>query len=146
VTPDEAATADGIKMRSIDSFTWTRALPLPGVSQAAIIARDTVALNQLTIMDDCRGLWICSFESILIARFFTSLGVVTGSGVASMQYGSNVNRRLRALQDDEAVSSEFEMDFSIKRTDNNVQGTSGASSMGVMALTILALTGVAAFF
>jgi hypothetical protein len=34
----------------------------------------------------CRGLAICSFESILFANFYMALGSVAGSGVASMQF------------------------------------------------------------
>jgi hypothetical protein len=97
-----------------------------------------------------RSCSICSFETMLFANFYTALGSVAGSGVASMQFGTNTSRRLRSgaaaagrnLQDDEvAGASEFELDFPIAEADN---GTSGASSMGVMSLALLALTGVAA--
>jgi hypothetical protein len=154
VTPDAEATADGIKMRSIDTFTWSRALPAPGVTQAAIIARDTVAANQLTSYTVCRGLAICSFETILFANFYTALGSVAGSGVASMQFGTNTSRRLRSgagaagrnLQDDEvAGASEFELDFTIAKADN-VQAASSASGMGTMTMAVLAVAGVAGLF
>jgi hypothetical protein len=144
VTPDAEATADGIKIHSIDSFTWSRALPAPGVTQAAITARDTVAANQLTTYTVCRGLAICSFESILFAKFYTALGSVTGSGVASMQFGTNTSclrsagASGRNLQDDEvAGASEFELDFPIAKADD-VQSTSGACSMGTMTMAVLA--------
>ena len=151
VTPDAEATADGIKMRSIDTFTWSRALPAPGVTQAAIISRDTVAGNQLTSYNVCKGLGICSFETILFANFYTALGAVTGSGVASMQFGSDANRRLRSgaagrnLQDEVAAASEFDLDFAIAKADN-VQGTSGASSMTLMTMGFLAVAAVAGLF
>ena len=108
VTPDAEATADGIKMRSIDLFTWSRTLPSE-VTQAAIISRGTVAANQLTTLNLCRGLPICSFETILFANFYTALGSVAGSGVASMQFGSNTERHLRSgagrsLQEDDEVA------------------------------------------
>jgi hypothetical protein len=141
VTPDVEATADGIKMRSIDSFTWTRAIPVPGVSQAAIISRDTVADNNLTIMDLCRGFAICCFETLLFASFYTSLDEVTGSGVASMQFGTNASRRLRSgvrnlQEDDVAGGSEFELDLSIAKA-GNFQGNSAASSMSLMSMLSL---------
>jgi hypothetical protein len=153
VTPDAEATADGIKMRSIDLFTWSRAVPTPAVSQPAIIGPNAVAANQLTTNSDCRGQTVCSFESILFANFYTVVGSVTGSGVASMQFGTDTARRLRSgadngrnLQDNEvAGASEFELDFPIAKADN-VRGTSGASSTGVMSLALLALAGVAALF
>jgi hypothetical protein len=153
VTPDAEATADGIKMRSIDLFTWSRALPAPGVTQAAIIARDTPAANQLTAYLPCRGFGVCSFETILFANFYTALGSVAGAGVASMQFGTNASRRLRSgaaagrdLQDEEvAAAAEFELDFTINKADD-VVGTSGASSMGTMTMAVLAIAGVAGMF
>jgi hypothetical protein len=151
VSPDAEATADGIKMRSIDLFTWSRTTP-NAVTQAAIIARDTIAANQLTTYDLCRGDLVCSFESILFANFYTALGSVAGSGVASMQFGTNTSRRLRSgagrnLQEDDEVAgaSEFELDFSISSVDK-VQGTSGANSMSLMAVGFLAVAGVAGLF
>ncbi len=151
VTPDAEATADGIKMRSIDLFTWSRTLPSE-VTQAAIISRGTVAANQLTTLNLCRGLPICSFETILFANFYTALGSVAGSGVASMQFGTNTSRRLRSgagrnLQEDDEVAgaSEFELDFSISSVDK-VQGTSGANSMSLMAVGFLAIAGVTGLF
>jgi hypothetical protein len=151
VSPDAEATADGIKMRSIDLFTWSRAVP-NAVTQAAIIARDTVAANQLTTYELCRGDLICSFESILFANFYTALGSVAGSGVASMQFGTNKSRRLRSgagrsLQEDDEVAgaSEFDVDFSISQG-AEPQGTSGANSMSLMAVGFLAVAGVAGLF
>ena len=150
VTPDAEAVADGIKMRSIDLFTWSRALPNQ-VTQAAIIGRDQVAANQLTTYDLCRGLGVCSFESILFANFYTALGSVAGSGVASMQFGTNTSRRLRtgagrSLQDDEvAAASDFDLDFSTAQG-NDVKSTSGANSMSLMAMGFLAVAGVAGLF
>jgi hypothetical protein len=150
VTPDAEAVADGILMRSIDLFTWSRALPNQ-VTQAAIIGRDQVAANQLTTYDLCRGLGVCSFESILFANFYTALGSVAGSGVASMQFGTNTSRRLRtgagrSLQDDEvAAASEFDLDFSIAQG-NDVKSTSGANSISLIAMGFLAVAGVAGLF
>jgi hypothetical protein len=151
VTPDAEATADGIKMRSIDIFTWSRTLPTE-VTQAAIISRDTVAANQLTTFNHCRGLAICSFETILFANFYTALGSVDGSGVASMQFGTNTSRRrrlrsgagrsLQADDDEVAGASEFELDFSIAK-DITIPDTSSANSMSLMAVGFLAVLFVA---
>jgi hypothetical protein len=158
VTPDAEATADGIKMRSIDIFTWSRTLPAV-VTQAAIISRGTVAANQLTTLDPCRGNDICSFETILFANFYTALGIVTGSGVASMQFGTNTSRRLRSgaagrsLQADDEVAgaSEFDLDVSIAKDNAIPDGpgygsASGASSMSLMIMGFLAVAGVAGLY
>jgi hypothetical protein len=106
----------------------------------------------LTTYDPCRGLGVCSFESILFANFYTALGSVAGSGVASMQFGTNTSRRLRtgadrrSLQDDEvATASEFDLDFSIAQG-NDVKSTSGANSISLMAMGFLAVAGVAGLF
>jgi hypothetical protein len=137
VKPDAEAEADGIKMRSIDDFTWTRAAPTV-VNQPAITGRNTPAANQLTTLDCTPGSLVCSFETILFAAFYTSPGAVLGSGVASMQFGTTNNgRRLRGdaegrdLQEDEVAAAEFELDFDVAGATE--QGTSGSASDGVMA-------------
>jgi hypothetical protein len=124
VTPGPATTSDGIKIRSIKYFTWSRTLPSV-VTQAAIIDRDTVAANQLTnLILSCRGFDICSFETILYSNFYTYLGLVVGSGVASVQFGNNTGRRLHSCDDDDddddwydgedhAGFAEFKLNFSM---------------------------------
>jgi hypothetical protein len=69
-----------------------------------------------------------------------------------MQFGTNTSRRLRSgagrsLQADDEVAgaSEFELDFSISSVDQ-VQGTSGAKSISLMAVGFLAVAGVAGLF
>lgn len=146
VKPDAEAEADGIKMRSIDDFTWTRTAPTV-VNQPAITGRNTPAANQLTTLDCTPGSLVCSFETILFAAFYTSPGAVLGSGVASMQFGTTNNgRRLRGdadgrdLQEDEVAAAEFELDFDVAGATE--QGTSGSASYGVMAS--MSLLGMAA--
>jgi hypothetical protein len=145
VEPDSEAIADGIKMRSIDDFTWTRSTPNV-VNQPAIIGRNVVANNQLTTLDCLPGDAICTFDTILFAAFYTTPGAVLGSGVASMQFGTTdngVGRRLRGetgdgrdLQaDDAAAAAEFELDFDVAQG-LLPQGTSGTGSISVVAVMI----------
>jgi hypothetical protein len=149
VTPDDDAVADGIKMRSIDDFTWSRTLPT-AVNQPAIIGRNKVARNDLTTLDGNPGDLIIAFETILFAAFYTTAGAVAGSGVASMQFGTvnngpNPSRRglrgeeeERMLQDDEAAAAaEFELDFDV--TQATPYGTSGAASFGVVASAVASM-------
>jgi hypothetical protein len=150
VKPDAEAEADGIKMRSIDDFTWTRPDSIPPVNQPAITGRNTPAANQLTTLDCTPGSLVCSFETILFAAFYTSPGAVLGSGVASMQFGTtNTGRRLRGDADgrnlqeeqDEVAAAEFELDFDVAGATE--QGTSGAASYAVGTVTLLAMSSVA---
>jgi hypothetical protein len=158
VTPGPATTSDGIKIRSIEYFTWSRTLPSV-VTQAAIIDRDTVAANQLTnLILSCRGFDICSFETILYSNFYTYLGLVVGSGVASVQFGNNTGRRLHSCDDDDddwydgedhAGFAEFELNFSMVAKDNTTLQTSGAGNnmlLSLMAMGFLAVTGIAGLF
>ena len=121
VRPDAEARADQIYMRSVDEFTWTRG----ALEQPAIIGRNQEANNGLTDLTCTPGDAMCRFETILFAAFYTSLGTVSGSGVASMQFGStdrSQGRRLRSgavdeardLQEEEAAAAaEFDLDFDV---------------------------------
>jgi hypothetical protein len=142
VEPDAEATADGIKMRSIDDFTWSRVTPNV-VNQPAIVGKNQVAANQLTTLVCIGGSQKCSFETILFAAFYTTPGAVLGSGVASMQFGTTNNgRRLRGdsegrdlQEDDSAAAAEFELDFDVAQA--TAEGTSGAASYGAMAASMV---------
>ena len=142
VKPNQDGIDDGIKMRSIDSFIWTR-----GATSQAAIATNTAASNSLTTYDsaDCIGLNYCQFSSILFAEFYATSGLVSGSGVSSMQFASS--RRVlregqpRALQE-AAATSEFDMSVPIRATTNDgpgvLQTAAGATTttafVGVLAL------------
>jgi hypothetical protein len=148
VEPDAEATADGIKMRSIDDFTWSRNSPNT-VNQPAIVGRNRVAANQLTTLVCTGGQQICSFETILFAAFYTTPGAVLGAGVASMQFGTTNNgRRLRGdsegrdlQEDDAAAAAEFELDFDVAQA--TAEGTSGAASYGMVASMVFGMIAVA---
>ena len=143
VMPDADARADGIKMRSVDDFTWSRTFPNV-VNQPAIVGRNVVARNDLTTLECVPGSLYCNFETILFAAFYTTAGAVAGSGVASMQFGSTNNgigRRLRGedqermLQDDDAAAAaEFELDFDV--TQATPYGTSSAASVGAIVSAV----------
>ena len=138
VRPDTQARTDGIKMRSIDSFTWTR----DTVTQAAV-TNGGQASNGLTTLTCSAGSDVCNFESILFAAFYTSVGTVAGAGVASMQFGA---RRLRALQQQQgassstgaaAGSSEFNLNLDVVPSANGQ--ASSASSVGIFAAAALGM-------
>jgi hypothetical protein len=149
VTPDEEATADGIYMRSIDSFSFNRdADGETPVVQVAVLNK-VEAANLLTTYSNsaCTGTLICHFSTILFANFYTAVGSVDGAGIASMQFGDATARRLRLgdrnLQaDDAAAAAEFELEFGVEAI---TETPSGASSIGAMLMTgLIALSGVAA--
>merc|ERR1711971_1284007 len=85
IKPDADGIADGIKMRSVDSFEWTR----DAITQAAVES-GVAAGNLLTSYDEtaCNGGDYCQFQTILFAAFYATEGQVSGNGVASMQFGT----------------------------------------------------------
>jgi hypothetical protein len=135
VTPDAEAVLDGIKMRSLDDFTFSRGL----ISQPAIIGYNQEASNGLTSLTCVNGADVCVFETILFAAFYTTTGTVLGTGTGSMQFGA---RRLRALQDrsESAAASEFDLDFEVDQGRGKNTG-SGAATSGLMAATALVMAG-----
>lgn len=116
VSPETAALTNGIKMRSIETFTFSGR----DLNQVAISGNS--AADLLTSYAACGGEDVCTFSTILRAEFYTPTAVegvgepVTGSGVALMQFGSG-GRRLgeegRELQEDGAGASEFDLTFDI---------------------------------
>jgi hypothetical protein len=145
VKPDNDAFTAGIRMRSLDAFTFSRADG--DVTQPAIVGPNSESPNGLTSLTCSNGLEVCFFETILFAAFFSTDGVVAGSGSGSMQFGGAgpSRRRLRALQADTpeaAATSEFELDFGVLnpgRVDPRVG--SGAARSAVMASSALVVAG-----
>jgi hypothetical protein len=135
VAPDEEALADGIFMRSLDAFNFTR----DDITQPAVIGYNEVATNGLTRLSCNNGDPVCSFETILFAAFYSTNGVVLGSGTGSMQFGDGA-RRLRSLQAEAAATSEFELDFGVRK-DRPTPKSGATSSNGVMAATALVMAG-----
>merc|ERR1712086_1114861 len=142
IKPDADGIADGIKMRTVDSFEWTR----DATTQAAVES-GVAAGNLLTTFDEtaCVNGDYCQFSSILFAAFYATEGQVSGNGVASMQFGTA--RRLsagghRALQEQEvAATSEFDLSVSLAAADDGPSAfqTAAGASMGTMLGSILAL-------
>ena len=146
VTPEQEAQDDGIFMRSIDDFAWTRDTT---IRQVAIVG-NAAAGNALTDYSPaaCQGQLVCRFSSILFAAFYASAGLVGGEGVASMQFGQEVaaRRQLRAgdreLQEEEgAGAAEFELTFDVNQAEARTRNSgAGSISMGVAAIAAVAAT------
>jgi hypothetical protein len=156
VQPDVTARGDNIYMRQVEAFTYVLDGSTPVVDQAAIDITKIGAggasakgeMYGLTEIDDCRGEVACVIKTILFATFYTREGAVTGSGSATMQFGTAATRvrKLRGADerelqaaDDVAGAGEFDVNFQIDSNDT-FQGASGACS----SMTILALFGSAA--
>ncbi|KAL3915793.1 MAG: hypothetical protein SGILL_005479 [Bacillariaceae sp.] len=169
VRPDEEARGDGIYMRRIDSFTWTRSAPAE-ISQEAV-ANGLPSSNSLTDLYCEPGELVCNFVSILFASFYATPGEVTGAGIASMQFGGDntyidlavdeyqynadgnrlsgteffKRRNLRKLQDDgedAAATAEFDLSFDVNQgtLTSFSDGSSGASSpAGAIAMSLCSL-------
>jgi len=155
IKPDADGISDGIKMRTLDSFEWTR----DSTTQTAIES-GVAAGNLLTSFDEtaCEGGDYCQFSSILFAAFYATEGQVSGAGVASMQFGTGrrlssgdrkttAGLRSRALQQEAAATSEFDLAVSLAAADDGpvmLQTAAGASmaTMGTIFAAILASVGV----
>jgi hypothetical protein len=142
VTPEDEAQTDGIFMRSIDDFAWTRGATIRQVA----IENNRPSANLLTSYDyvACEGSLVCKFSTILFAQFYATPGQVDGEGVASMQFGSatgtgTTRRQLRSgdrdLQADEgAGAAEFELNFQVNEAAARTQSGAGSLSIGVGAI------------
>jgi hypothetical protein len=124
VRPDAEARDQQVYMKYIDSFAWQRDFggAIGIVFQPAVEDREAAG-NGLTELYCISGQEVCAFETILYASMFQTPGMVSGSGIASMQFGTDpmVSRMRglkpssRALQEDPdvAATSEFNLDMEV---------------------------------
>jgi hypothetical protein len=150
VRPDATARDDGIFMREVESFDFTRDNNADGnadVTQPAI-ANSLPSTNGLTSMDCKAGYLVCNFETILFAQFYTSAGIVAGSGIASMQFGGSARRlrsaESRSLEEEAAATAEFELNFETLPVADTTGASGAVGSSGVLGMSVVALMGVAA--
>ena len=123
VTPADEAQTDGIFMRSVDDFAFTRGTDIRQVA----VEGNREAGNLLTTYDfaGCEGTLVCRFSTILFAQFYATPGTVTGEGVASMQFGntkSGQTRRGRQL-----VRSERDLQEATDGADADAGAGAGAA-------------------
>jgi hypothetical protein len=145
IKPDLSGIADGIKMRTVDSFTWTR-----DANTQAAVEGGLAAGNLLTTFDAdlCAAGDYCTFSSILFAAFYATTGSVAGNGIASMQFGTrrlaDNTGGLRSLQEASAAgTSEFDLSVDIENTADDGPGTYGGTSAGASMSTMFgAVVGV----
>jgi len=120
VQPDQEARDQDIVMKSINSFIFNRNYGTPiGIVTQSAIEDGEAATNFLTELDCTEGSLVCVFETVLFASMFMAPGSVTGSGVASMQFG--ITRRkerilIRQQQQQQSYSSQRE----IQEVDNPI--------------------------
>jgi hypothetical protein len=150
VKPDIYAFTAGIKMRSIDYFTFSR----NAIIQSAIIGYNQEAVNGLTSLTCNNGDAVCFFETILFAAFYNTTGVVVGSGTGSMQFGGA--RGLRGLQADTsrleaAATSEFDLYFGVLYPKFVLEvvhpyNDAGSATIAVMSAIALVIAGAFLFY
>lgn len=159
VTPNQEARDQEVFMRYIDNFSWQRDYggAIGVVTQAAVEDREA-ANNALSELFCTPGSLVCAFETILFASMYRTPGAVTGSGVASMQFGDDpaVSRRnlRRTLQEDDesavAAVAEFDMDLEVVPVYNphlEKYRNSAAPTSSLLAVTVapIALSGLYLF-
>jgi hypothetical protein len=114
VRPNADARPDGVKMREIQSLTFSRTDPT--ISQIAVEDRRP-AVNGLTSLTCNAGDNICMVETILTAQFFGTPSVVTGVGIGSMQFGTGAGSlrsgMTRALQQESTAAGTAEFDATV---------------------------------
>jgi hypothetical protein len=145
ISPVSDALNDGVNMRDVQSFTFTR----DEIEQIAVENNDA-ASNGLTSLECIEGEQVCWFETLLKAEFYASPGAVAGSGIATMRFGQP-QRRLqttasRALQEEPEVAgaAEFTLDFSVNGAADDKTGSGAPISSGFLGVTFLAFTGALA--
>ena len=152
VTPEDEARTDGIFMRSVDDFAFTRGLDI----RQAAIEGNREAGNLLTTYDfaACEGTLVCRFSTILFAQFYATPGTVTGEGVASMQFGDlktgETRRQLRAEREerdlqaaDAAGAAEFDLNFEVAQAEARMESGVGSTSISAgMAMVAVAVAGM----
>jgi hypothetical protein len=166
VRPVQRALDQGIRMRRLVEFKWK--LVGSTLEQTAIESTQAAA-NQLTELYCEAGYAICHFQSLLFASFFATAGVVTGTGLADLQFGGEAsptsvtpkpaagrrnNRRLggggetstRKLQididEDTGSSIEFTMEATVAKSDMNFGYTSGGAAGGGVSLGVALIVAV----
>merc|ERR1711971_246166 len=143
IKPDADGITDGIKMRTIDSFEWTRDTTTQAAIESAVAAG-----NLLTSFDEiaCAGGDYCQFSSILFAAFYATEGQVSVNGVASMQFGTrrlSEGSGLRALQEQEAAAtSDFDLSVSLTAADDGPAAlTAAGATVGTIFATFAGMFG-----
>ena len=124
-----------VYMRQVERFEYvlldTDGVSLTSVSQMAIDVNNVDAgprgeMLGLTSIDTCRGETTCVIATILVATFYQRPGVVSGSGVGTMQFGTDSADAIRRLQtsgrslqtelgQDIAAAGDFDISFQIDR-------------------------------
>jgi len=91
IKPDDNALSEGVRMRSINSLTFTHATT--GVSQTAI-DNGLEASNGGSYFDsdDCFESELCSVSTLLFSNFFKSPGIVSASGDVTMAFPTSSER------------------------------------------------------
>jgi hypothetical protein len=92
VRPNAEAISQGLYMRSVDSFYFSK--NDTAFLQFAIEGGQSDFLGFTVEMNCVKGSVICSFETIMRADLFGTTGVVVGHGVATLQFGSANSRRM----------------------------------------------------
>jgi hypothetical protein len=91
VQPNAGAISQGLYMRSVDSFYFSK--NDTDFLQFAIEGGQSDFLGFTVEMNCERGSEICSFDTIMRADLFSTTGVVVGHGVATLQFGNANSRR-----------------------------------------------------
>jgi hypothetical protein len=130
VEPNADALRDGIYIREVQSFAFTRG----NVTQDSVI-NGAAANNGLSRLVCTRGTPLCYFETVLKAAFYTTQGIVDGTGVIVLQYGTAASRRLggtsrRDLQRGDDAAGVAEVEVEIEVNEDHLVGTAGDFWLG----------------
>jgi hypothetical protein len=104
VRPVPEALDQGIRIRSLNEFTWEL---VENALQQTAVKNQQAAENGLTQLYCQSGYAICHFESLLFASFYQKEGTVIGKGQADLQFGGQESKTSaspkgrRALRDTE---------------------------------------------
>ena len=97
VKPTLEAINAGVRMKLINNFVFHRGTTQ---SQDAVVDDGLPASNGLTDILCSEGTFLCSFTTLLVAKFYDGPGTVYGIGEATLQFGSTptpTNNNVRLL-------------------------------------------------
>ena len=133
VTPDDPSIDDGIVLKEIENFKWTREDEDGSNYIEQVAVEDSRRASNLLTELNCQSGWsVCSFSSILFAEFYKTAGEVAGSGTATMQFDvddatarqrrldldEGVQRTLQAAGDAPAATSDFDISIGVSTLDD----------------------------
>ena len=146
IRPDGRARKAGVFMRSIDEFEFiSKGLAQPAVTDGKEVG-GTTSKNGDTLIICPRGYTVCAIKTDLNPTFFGRDGKIQGTGMATLQFGTETDRRkvrtkVRILQDESsdpsyAGTSPFSVEFNVVKSEESQTAPTYVKVLLVVAIVM----------